>query len=121
MVYCASIGDLDAFDSRTGKLVCLLQMDAEDLLVNAGVLYVDYTTNPYSGDERIAALQPENGKKLWQTSAGTSLLGLQRGIIYSIADNGTIGGIDALRAGDGSRVCHLSIKGDASKFAATVA
>jgi outer membrane protein assembly factor BamB len=125
MVYCASIGDLDAFDSHTGKHIWHLHSNTVDLLVNAGVLYINYITNTISYDGGIEALQAKNGKKLWQTSfTGTgehNLLGLQRGIIYTIADNGTVGNIDALKASDGTRLWNLSINGDATKLEAAVA
>jgi len=128
VVYCASggasSGDLVAFDSHTGKLIWHLPFKANGLLVNAGVLYLDYATNSIS-DGGIAALQTKDGKQLWKTAfTGTGephLLGLRRGIIYTIAGNGTVGNIDALRASDGAKLWNLSINGDATKFGAAVA
>lgn len=119
VVYCLSAGgDLDAFDSHTGKHVWHLHSNTYDLLVNAGVLYINYNTNTASGSGGIEALHAKNGKKLWQislTGIGTHhLIGLQRGIIYTMADDGKIGSMDAFNANSGAQVWDLPINGDAA-------
>ncbi len=122
IVYCASIGDFDVFDGHTGKRLWHQHIDTSDMLLNAGVLYINDSTTP----KGIVALRARDGKKIWwvASDAGNSafpFLGLQRGIIYTIADDGKVGGIDALRASDGTRLWHLSINGDATKLDAAVA
>jgi outer membrane protein assembly factor BamB len=124
IVYCASFGDFDAFDAHTGKHLWNQHHNVTDMVLSTGVLYINDFAAP-KGPE-ILALRARDGKKIWDltSDAGQSafpFLGLQRGIIYIIADNGKVGSIDAVRASDGARLWHLPITGSAIAFNATVA
>lgn len=124
IVYCASIGDFDAFDGHTGKHLWHQHADVSDMLLNAGLLYINDSTNVHKA--AIAVLQARDGKVIWRIATGAGnqyrpFLGLQRGILYMIAGNDKVRSIDALRASDGTRIWHLSINGNADQVLATVA
>jgi outer membrane protein assembly factor BamB len=124
IVYCASFDDIEVFDSHTGKYLWHQPFNTSEMLLNAGVLYINDSATP--NKPGIAALRAKDGKKLWwiASSAGMSyqpFLGLKRGILYTIANNGVVGSIDALRVSDGTRLWHVSVNGDATKVGAVVA
>jgi outer membrane protein assembly factor BamB len=122
-IYCSSFGgDLYAFDSNTGKHIWNLHYNTLDMLVDADMLYISYTKGD-GNDAGIFAIRGKEGRTIWQNRlvGNYDLLGIYHGILYIHAYNGNHSAIDAFRISDALRLWHLSINGDATKLAVTVA
>ena len=126
---------LDAFDARTGRLLWHQAINPSKIqiasnwhaiikiLVDADTLYASYGNKSSAGG--IVAVNARDGTLLWQASANdqeaNSPSGIYDGVLYTIANNGSNGAIDAFKTSDGSHLWHMAIKGGTNEWEAVIA
>lgn len=97
-----SIGNIQAFQADSGKLLWKKEFPASRLLAADGVVYVVTGLNP--GPRAVVAFDLKNGQEKWR--ATNSELGMGTAIGLNVAGPGyvIVGGAQVLAAGDGKKL-----------------